>query len=74
MLDSEGFVKAGWVHDLKLHQVKHDGDGIKKFVVMARVCIVAWNNISKINVALINCLISRLSTRNEFQQQPFFHG
>ncbi len=54
------------MHDLKLHQVKHDGDGIKKFVVMARVCIVAWNNISKINVALINCLISRLSTRNEF--------
>ncbi len=69
MLDSEGFVKAGWVHDLKLHQVKHNGDGITKFVVMARVRIVVWNNISKINVALINCLISRC-TRNEFQQHP----
>ena len=31
MVDSEGLVKAGWVHDLKLYQFK-----TKKFVVVAK--------------------------------------
>ncbi len=35
MLDSEGFVKAGWVHDLRLHQFKTGG--MVKLVVMAKV-------------------------------------
>ncbi len=40
MLDSEGFMRAGWVHDLKLHHMKDDSDRVKKFIVMAKVCII----------------------------------
>ena len=36
MLDSDCFVKAGWVHDLRLHQFKSSGDEVK-FLVMAKV-------------------------------------
>ena len=39
MLDSEGFVKAGWVHDLKLYQFKTRSGNAEKFVVMAKVSI-----------------------------------
>ena len=39
MLDSEGFVKAGWVHDLQLYQFKGDSDE-KKFFVMAKVLCI----------------------------------
>jgi len=36
MLDSEGFVKAGWVHDLRLHNI-NNGEGTSKYLVMAKV-------------------------------------
>ena len=36
MLDSEGFVKAGWVHDLKLHQFTGTGDNVK-FIILGKV-------------------------------------
>ena len=35
MLDSDGFVKAGWVHDLRLHQFS-SADGVK-FVIKGKV-------------------------------------
>ena len=35
MLDSEGFVRAGWVHDLRLHQFS-TSDGVK-FVIKGKV-------------------------------------
>ena len=38
MLDSEGFVKAGWVHDLLLHKFT-TSDGTIKFVVKGKVMI-----------------------------------
>ena len=36
MLDSDGFVRAGWVHDLRLHQFSTADDGVK-FVIKAKV-------------------------------------
>ena len=35
MLDSEGFVKAGWVHSLKLHEFQFNGS--IKYVIMGEV-------------------------------------
>ena len=35
MLDSEGFVAAGWVHDLGLHCFQTDSQ--KKYLVKAKV-------------------------------------
>ena len=35
MLDSDGFVRAGWVHDLRLHQFSTSND--VKFVVKGKV-------------------------------------
>lgn len=35
MLDSEGFVKAGWVHRLRLHEF--DSADTQKFVIMGEV-------------------------------------
>ena len=36
MLDSEGFVRAGWVHDLVLHKFSTTGN-VMKFVVKGKV-------------------------------------
>ena len=40
MLDSEGFVKAGWVHDLKLYQFKTSSGNAEKCVAMAKLRII----------------------------------
>ena len=38
MLDGGSFMRAGWVHDLKLHPFTSSGDGdTRKFVIMGKV-------------------------------------
>ena len=44
MLDSEGFVRAGWVHDLRLHQFL-TADGVK-FVIKGKVKLSLLYSIS----------------------------
>ena len=45
MLDSEGFVLAGWVHDLKLYSFEIDST--PRFLVMGKV---RWTNLYKLAV------------------------
>lgn len=40
MLDSDGFVRAGWVHDLRLHKFS-TAEGVTKFVVKGKVRLIS---------------------------------
>ncbi len=65
MLDSEGFVKAGWVHNLRLHQFK-TGCSVK-FVLMAKVQQL-WK------YCIMNTTLYRLNIPKECRQHLFFLG
>ena len=53
MLDSEGFVKAGWVHDLLLHKFT-TSDGTIKFVVKGKVMDFMVNSHPKYLIVYID--------------------
>ena len=42
MLDGGSFMRAGWVHDLKLHPFTSSGGNTRKFVVMGKVRIYIY--------------------------------
>ena len=41
MLDGNNFVRAGWVHALKLHQ--YQTAAYKRFLVMGKVSLLSWS-------------------------------
>ena len=61
MLDSDGFIKAGWVHGIRLHQFT-TGDGVK--------CVskgkVRYNNIFNQIFCIVSMFCCRSSTLNEY--------
>ena len=62
MLDANGFVQSGWVHDLLLHQFESD-----KFVIKGKVkCLLLSSN--------VQCPCFRLSIHKDCQVHHCFHG
>ena len=50
MLDGDSFIKAGWVHNLRLYQFSSADD--LRFVVMGKVNVILYHKVKWMNVLL----------------------
>ena len=51
MLDGDSFIKAGWVHNLRLYQFSSADD--LRFVVMGKVNVILHHKVTWMNVLLL---------------------